>query len=91
MKMIFQLHTHTGPSLRRFFMHLYVLVLRGSRLFVPTFLLRLTAHDQPGHMDFNMHLANTSSIDGETIHVKKSYILKCIFALFAGLQNRCGH
>lgn len=31
-----------------------VLVLRGSRLFASTFLLRLTAHDQPGHMDFNL-------------------------------------
>lgn len=39
-----------------------VLVLRGSRLFVPTFLLRLTAHDQPGHMDFNLHLLNTGSV-----------------------------
>lgn len=28
-----------------------VLVLRGSMLFVPTFLSRLTAHDRPGHMD----------------------------------------
>lgn len=33
-----------------------VLLLRGSRLFVPTFLLRLTAHDLSGHMDFNLHL-----------------------------------
>lgn len=31
-----------------------VLVPRGSRLFVPTFLLRLTAHDQSVHMDFNL-------------------------------------
>lgn len=31
-----------------------VLAPSGSRLFVPTFLLRLTAHDQSGHMDFNL-------------------------------------
>lgn len=36
-----------------------VLLLRGSRLFVPTFLLRLTAHDLSGHMDFNLHLPST--------------------------------
>jgi len=28
-----------------------VLVLFGPRLFAPTFLLRLTAHDKNGHMD----------------------------------------
>lgn len=39
-----------------------VLVLSGTRLFAPTFLLRLTAHDQPGHMDFNPHLTITGSV-----------------------------
>lgn len=48
--------TTVGPCERRSSGLCTVLVLCGSRLFVPTFLLRLTAHDQPGHMDFNLHL-----------------------------------